>query len=135
MSKQASQKQKRYKLPHSVIVHAPGLLPMMYRTRELAEELGVATQTVVTWAKNGVPHDRDRKGHIWIHGRAFATWVQSQRGKRSRMRMADDQAYCFRCKKPVCMLNAERRRIERLTLLSGKCSICGTTVNRGSSDD
>jgi hypothetical protein len=56
MSKQAPQKQSRYKLPHSVIVHAPGLLPMMYRTRELAEELGVATQTVVTWAKNGVPH-------------------------------------------------------------------------------
>jgi integrase len=73
----------------------------MYRTRELAEELGVATQTVVMWAKNGVPHQRDRKGHIWIYGKAFATWVESQRGTRSRKRMADDHAYCSRCKKPV----------------------------------
>lgn len=135
MSKQVSNKQKRYKLPHSVIVHAPGLLPMMYKTRELAEEFGVATQPVVTWAKNGVPHQRDRKGHIWIHGKTFATWVENQRGTRSRKRMEDDQAYCFRCKKPVRVLNVEQRQIDRLTLLRGKCSICGTTVNRGASDD
>jgi hypothetical protein len=35
---------QRFKLPHAVIVRAPGLLPMLYTLSELEAELGVPSQ-------------------------------------------------------------------------------------------
>jgi len=33
--------QNKRKIPHSAIVKAPGLLPMLYTLREMSDELGV----------------------------------------------------------------------------------------------
>jgi hypothetical protein len=71
----------RIKLPHLVIVKAPGLLPMLYMVRELADELSMPERTLRDWLLHGAPHTRDRLGHIWINGQAFAAWVLSQRRK------------------------------------------------------
>jgi len=40
---------RRTKLPHAVIIKAPGLLPMLYTPREICEELGVAESTLRDW--------------------------------------------------------------------------------------
>jgi hypothetical protein len=66
---------KRARIPQTVLIRAPGLLPMMYRARELAEVLGVTPQLVIRWTKLGAPSVRDRRGHIWILGRDFAAWL------------------------------------------------------------
>lgn len=45
----------RIKLPHQVIVKAPGLLPMLYTVRGLAEELGMPERTLRDWLVRGAP--------------------------------------------------------------------------------
>jgi hypothetical protein len=127
--------QARLKMPHNVIVKAPGLLPMMYRTRELAQELGISRRTLVRWAQLGAPHKRDRRGHVWIHGRLFASWVESHRGGRSRRKLQLDQAYCLRCNQVIVMEDPRPRKVGNMTLLGGKCPDCGSKVNRGSTCD
>ncbi len=134
MTKHSPIAQGRQKIPHEVIIRAPGLLPMMYKTRELAEDLGINQQTIIRWAQNGAPHDRDGKGHIWIHGHLFASWVDSQRKPSSRKDFPLDHGYCFRCKEMVKMEDITKRRITNLIMLTGACFKCGGTVNRGSSD-
>jgi hypothetical protein len=108
---------------------------MMYGTQELAKELGVRQSTVVRWTQRGAPHRRDRRGHLWIHGHLFASWVESQRRSRSRRRVSIDQAYCLHCNKLVNMHNPRPRRIGNMILLSARCPECGAKVNRGSTDD
>jgi excisionase family DNA binding protein len=61
-------------IPHSVIVRAPGLLPMLYKVRELAQELETSRRTIRRWARRGMPHERDGRNHIWINGEEFAQW-------------------------------------------------------------
>ena len=124
----------KQKIPHEVIVRAPGLLPMFYKTRELAEDLGADQQSIVRWAQNGAPHKRDGKGHIWIHGQLFASWIESQRKPRSRKEVPPDHGYCFRCNQIVKMEDIRKRRNANLILLTGTCTQCGGKVNRGSSD-
>jgi hypothetical protein len=132
---ETSEPQAVQKIPHQVIVRAPGLLPMLYRTIELAEELGISQSTIVRWAQLGAPHQRDRRGHIWINGNLFASWVESHRRGRSRRRVPIDQAYCLRCRRLVTMENPRSRRVGNMILVSARCPECGSKVNRGSADD
>jgi hypothetical protein len=124
----------RIKLPHPVIVRSPGLLPMRYTVRELAEELGAPERTLRDWLVAGVPHQRDVRGHIWIVGTEFAGWVQQVRQARaSRPSMKENEAYCFRCKATVLLQNPTHMPVQgKLVHLSGECPHCGTTVKRGS---
>jgi len=46
----------KVKLPHNVIVKAPGLLPMMYTLREITEHLELPMSTLRNWFKAGVPY-------------------------------------------------------------------------------
>ena len=46
----------RTKLPHNVIIKAPGLLPMLYTLREIWEELDIAESTLRDWLQLDVPH-------------------------------------------------------------------------------
>ena len=64
MSKNHSHTRK--KLPHHVIVRAPGLLPMLYKVRELASELIVLERTLRDWLVCGVPYLPDKNNHIWV---------------------------------------------------------------------
>ena len=122
------------KLPHAVIVRAPGLLPMLYRPRELAEDLGISVNTVKGWLKEGSPHERDGRGHIWINGAEFAGWVEETRQSRksNKSRMKEDEAYCLRCRKPVKLKDPQHVINGKQKLLSSTCPPCGSTINRGS---
>jgi len=122
------------KFPHSVIVRAPGLLPMLYKVKELAEELGISPRTIREWVRRGVPHQRDGRGHIWIDGKEFARWVETQRRVRRGPRLKPGEGYCMRCRRAVRLVNPIRQTSGKKTLLRGTCPRCGTIVNRGVRD-
>jgi hypothetical protein len=131
-SNQAAQSVQRLKLPHSVIVRAPGLLPMLYTLSELEEELGVPARTLHDWLDRGMPHQRDARFHIWMDGRQLAIWVQTVRAARSkRPRLNPDEAYCFRCHKPAKLVVSVVQSQGKQALLQGNCPECGTAIHRG----
>ena len=124
--------QKRIRLPHSVIVKAPGLLPMLYKVSELAVELHLPERTLRDWLENGAPHQRYQHGQIWVHGPEFSIWVATMRKPKRGKKLTDDQAYCFRCKQIVEMQKTCSRPIKgKLIMTKGVCPHCGCTINRG----
>lgn len=126
----------RIKLPHHVIVKAPGLLPMLYTVRELADELSMPERTLRDWLLHGAPHTRDRLGHIWINGQAFAAWVASQRKKAPRFRLKSNEGYCMYCNRIVMVLHPIRRpSVGRLVYIQGVCPHCNGKVSRGARRD
>jgi len=126
----------RIKLPHAVIVKAPGLLPMLYTVRELANELSMPERTLRVWLVHSAPHTRDRLGHIWIHGQTFAHWVAGQRKKDPRVRLQPGEGYCMNCNRIVMMLHPIRRQSSgKLVYIQGVCPHCNGRVSRGARRD
>ena len=125
-------KASNIKLPHSVIVKSPGLLPMRYTIRELAEATGAVERTLRDWLAQGAPHLRDAKGHIWINGREFANWVASRRKPRRERKLKDNQGYCMHCRQVVELLEPKTQHVRgKLMNTRGKCARCGHTIHRG----
>lgn len=122
------------RFPHSVVVRICGLLPMLYSPRELGEELRISPRTIRDLLSKGMPHQRDQRGHIWIDGKQFADWVNAIRRSKTRQKMADDEAFCFRCNAPARMLEKRIYRRGKHIRLSGKCTQCGGNVSRGGHD-
>ncbi len=122
---------KSLKIPHSVIIRAPGLLPMLYSVSEIAEELAIPAPTLRDWLDQGMPQQRDARDHIWIDGRQFAQWVVESNQARSTRKMAADEAYCFHCRKAVKMIDPVRERQGKRVLLQGRCPDCGGSICRG----
>jgi hypothetical protein len=123
--------QKRIFLPHSVIVKAPGLLPMLYKVCELAVELHLPERTLRDWLDDGAPHQRDQRGQIWVYGPEFSNWVVGRRKPKREKKLAEGQAYCCRCKRHVDMQNASSRPIKgKLIMTKGICPQCGCAINR-----
>jgi len=126
----------RIKLPHAVIVKAPGLLPMLYTVRELAYELSMPERTLRDWLLHGAPHTRDRLGHIWVNGQAFAAWVLSQRRKSPGARLRPGEGFCMVCNRIVVVLQPIRRpSTGRLVYIQGLCPNCNGKVTRGARRD
>jgi hypothetical protein len=122
----------KIKLPHPVIVKSPGLLPMLYSVRELAQAIGIAERTLRDWLTAGAPHLRDNQGHLWINGREFAGWVALRRKPGRERKLKDSQAYCMRCKQVVELLAPQTRHIRgKLTSTRGTCSRCSGILHRG----
>jgi hypothetical protein len=127
----------RIHLTHSVIVKAPGLLPMLYLPAELAGELGMPARTLYDWLQAGAQHTRDAQGNLWIDGRQFAGWVEANRKPHPvREKLQDDQVYCLRCKQAVTLVDPRREQVKgRLILIKGSCPHCGAGINRGGRSD
>ncbi len=122
-------------LPHCVIVKAPGLLPMLYKVSELASDLQVPERTLRDWIEAGVPHQRDENSHIWVNGKLFAQWVQENRKQKRPAVLADNQAYCLRCKQVVELSNPQVVHVKgKLINIKGVCPQCGCVINRGGRD-
>jgi hypothetical protein len=120
------------RLPHAMVVCAPGLLPMLYTLSELEEELRAPARTMRDWLDRGMPHQRDARGRVWINGNQWATWVQTVRAARSkRPRLNLDEAYCFRCHKPTKLIVSTMEPQGKPALLRGTCLDCGTAIHRG----
>lgn len=124
--------QRRTKLPQRVICKAPGLLPMLYKVREIAKELDVAEPTIRHWLETGAPFERDSRGHLWVNGEKFARWVNTQRKQKKSRKLQDDEGYCFRCKKVVKLNNPEIVPIKGMLIhIRGSCAECGGAITRG----
>ncbi len=121
----------RFKLPHTVIVRAPGLLPMRYTPSDLETELRVPARSIREWLDRGLPHQRDGRGHISIDGRDVAAWVKTMSQPRSGVRLADDEAYCFSCRQPVKLLDPVDIQRGKQLLRQGVCPVCAHIIYRG----
>lgn len=123
---------RRTKLPHTVIVKAPGLLPMLYTLREICEELGIPDSTLRDWLQAGVPHQRDTRDHLWINGESFAAWVKSRQKPKLHRKLEEGEGYCLHCSQITQLISPEVRHIKgKLVHIKGKCPQCGHTINRG----
>lgn len=130
------EKSRRTKLPHTVIVKAPGLLPMLYTPREICEELDIAESTLRDWLQTGVPHQRDNRNRIWINGESFASWVDGQRKPKTLSKLNEDEAYCMHCNQVSKLISPQIHPIKgNLVLIKGTCTICGNIINRGAHRD
>jgi hypothetical protein len=126
----------RTKLPHNVIIKAPGLLPMLYTPREICEELGIAESTLRDWLQIDLPHQRDNRNRIWINGEEFARWVNNQRKPKAAKKLTEDEAYCLRCNQVSKLLSPQIQPIKgNLVLIKGTCANCGAVINRGAHRD
>ena len=126
----------RTKLPHNVIIKAPGLLPMLYTPREICEELDIAESTLRDWLQIDVPHQRDNRNRIWINGEEFARWVNNQRKPKVTNKLNEDEAYCLRCNQVSKLLAPQIQPIKgNLVLIKGTCANCGAVINRGAHRD
>ncbi len=126
----------RIKLPHNVIIKAPGLLPMLYTPREICEELDIAESTLRDWLQIDVPHQRDNRNRIWINGEEFARWVNNQRKPKATNKLSEDEAYCLRCNQVSKLLSPQIQPIKgNLVLIKGTCANCGAVINRGAHRD
>ena len=126
----------RTKLPHNVIIKAPGLLPMLYTPREICEELDIAESTLRDWLQIDVPHQRDNRNRIWINGEEFARWVNNQRKPKMTNKLNEDEAYCLRCNQVSKLLSPQIQPIKgNLVLIKGTCANCGAVINRGAHRD
>jgi hypothetical protein len=108
------------------------LLDMMYRPAEIAEELGVTSDTVYrSYLPGGCPFERDKIGDIWIHGVSFAAWVRAVHERKGGTPLAEGQAWCLRCRRPVALVKPKLRHTSRYTkIYQGRCETCGAKVNR-----
>ena len=126
----------RTKLPHNVIIKAPGLLPMLYTPREICEELDIAESTLRDWLQIDVPHQRDNRNRIWINGEEFARWVNNQRKPKATNKLNEDEAYCLRCNQVSKLPSPQIQPIKgNLVLIKGTCANCGAVINRGAHRD
>ncbi len=119
------------KVPRVALIRAARLLDMLYKPRELSAELGVPDRTIREWAEQGMPHDRDGRGRIWINGVAFSRWLQTRQTERVRFMLAKDEAFCVRCRRRVKLLNPVVSYRTKPPLLTGSCPDCGHRVKRG----
>lgn len=124
-----------FKIPHMVIVKAPGLLPMQYTAHEIAEELCIPESTLRDWFLRGAPHFRDEYNHLWVNGQKFSAWIEEKRkakAHRSSRKLKEGEGYCLRCNQIVEMLDPIVRHIKgKLYHTKGQCPACGCTINRG----
>jgi len=101
------------------------LFDMMYRPRELAEEIGFDIRLVYqVYVPNGCPHERDQKQHIWINGKEFRAWIEITYKKR---RLNPDQGFCRTCDKGVKLVNPvlKTTKLGDTDYLIGDCPYCG----------
>ncbi len=119
------------KIPHSAIVRAPGLLPMLYKITEVSEELRVSEDRVRQWISQDLPVERDAQEHTWVDGEALQQWIRALQQTRAARKLGKGLAFCFRCDETVAFQPLTVSRNGHHLLESGFCPKCGTTLHRG----
>src|SRR5574340_336969 len=116
---------RRSILPHAARLRANGLLDMMYTPEDLSYELGIEKWEIrQKLLPAGLPHQKDKTGHVWIHGLEARMWIRAL-GQGKHQALAAGEAYCMKCRKVVTMENPKRVKHGKMTVLTGACSVCG----------
>jgi len=120
------------RLMRSNIIRLSRLLNMFYKPSEIAELLGLTTETIYrAYLPAGAPFKKDGNGNIQIHGLEFSSWAKNVYQDRKKGPMGDNQAWCCRCNRATEIIRPLPVKVGRfITMLQGKCSVCGTKVNR-----
>lgn len=101
---------------------------MMYSPRELADEIGVhIDQIYAVYIPLGCPHERDKRKHITINGKAFADWYYKVYPK---IKLAQDETFCLTCKKGVEIVDPEKQSSNGTTYLLSNCPKCGRKLTK-----
>jgi hypothetical protein len=104
------------------------LFDMMYSPRELAEEIGMhIDQVYAVYVPLGCPHERDKRDHILINGKAFAEWYSKHYTK---IKLAQDETFCLTCKKGVKIIKPEQKRKNDLVYVLSVCPVCGRGLTK-----
>ena len=119
------------RLPAQVINRSKRLLPMLYTVNELANELRISDRTIRDWLPQGLPHEKDSRGHVWINGEHFAGWAKTVRAGAQRPQMKNNEMYCLRCRRAVTVTETVETTAGNQRIRKGGCPICGNTVTRG----
>jgi len=119
------------------IIKLSRLLNMLYKPSEIAELIGLTTETVYrTHLAAGAPYKKDSKGNILIHGLEYAAWAKSTFQDRKMGKMEANQAWCFKCNRATELKRPIPVKFTRyITMLQGSCSVCGAKVNRAISSN
>ena len=104
------------------------LLDMMYKPSELAKEIGCDKRQIYdVYIPLGCPHERDKNGHIWIHGLTFRDWLLKTYTKR---KMGKNEAFCPSCKRFFTMSEPELHQKKGVSFLLDECPHCGNKAAR-----
>jgi hypothetical protein len=96
------------------------ILDMEYKPSEMADELGASKDQILRLISAGAPARKDTQGRYWLNGLSFVTWLKDVAPKKpgDKTLFADDECYCFTCRKVVQY--QEKRRKNRMAF--GICS-------------
>jgi hypothetical protein len=105
-----------------------GLLNMMYKPSELADEIGINVNKIYTvYIPGGCPYERDSERHILINGQKFKIWFEEVYAKRG---LNHGEAFCLTCKRAVPIIKSERKNKDGLIYDLCNCPNCGRKLTR-----
>lgn len=99
------------KLSHVLMRRSIRLLDMEYKPSEIAQELTASKEQILRLVTAGAPARKDSKGHYWINGLHFASWLETAAPKndRDKKTFEDNEAYCLTCKAVVTFTEHRRK--------------------------
>lgn len=105
-----------------------GLLNMMYKVGELAEEVGFSKRQIYrVYLPLGMPHERDSRRHLLINGIEFKEWIEQLYPK---VKLKSNQAFCLTCKQAVEIVKPQREKSGSLIYLLSFCQTCRRKLTR-----
>jgi len=117
------------------------ILPnFIYDLKSLAAALRVHINTVRRWSKEGLPSIENSGLFLGSSIKQFLI----EKSKKSRVRLAQDEFYCFKCRKGTLSKTSaiEFKVIGKLfssqvakVIIKGICKECGRNINRYASGD
>ncbi len=103
------------------------LFDMMYKPKELAEEIGIdVSQIYRVYLEMGCPHERDRRNHYWINGKALYEWYDHTYKK---LKLMPGEAYCKTCNKAVKLVNTIITEKKGAHYQLGNCANCDRKIS------
>ena len=113
------------------VLRAARLMDMLYKPSEIAEELKIKKRAIYdVLIPLGLPHRRDEKGRIWLHGPAVREWLETAtRGP--KYKLATDEMFCLRCFAPRAFDKASLTKSGKFVMAQATCPECGAQMYKG----
>lgn len=106
----------------------------VYTLPEIAETLDRNIAAVRGWIRDGLPTLGDQKP-VLVLGSALKAWLKAKRAARKH-ECEPDELLCFGCRRPRRPAPGSVRiepRNAKTVSITGRCSVCGTRMNKAGS--